>query len=84
MTPLTMRPNKLVCSEPLLTFAINACADLSGATVGSALTLKYSDEKVEQHCHEVDQLLTDGFTPVAVDVRTKRIVGAVLSHVYER
>ena len=33
---------------------------------------------------QVDQLLSDGFTPVAVDVRSNRIVGAALSHVYER
>jgi hypothetical protein len=30
------------------------------------------------------QLLSDGFTPVAVDIKSKKIVGAALSHVYER
>jgi hypothetical protein len=33
---------------------------------------------------QVDHLLNGGFTLVAVDVRSSRIVGAVLSHVYER
>ena len=33
---------------------------------------------------QVDELLAHGFTPVAVDIKTQKIIGAALSHVYSR